>query len=115
MKEEHRPTWIELALIAAAFFGLVLGVVAHVWMGAVASGILLVALLSLITRTPRLSQAQQVAIGFLVVAPILVWRVVMDRWLSVAIGGIFIVVYPAWLLWIIRREGWSGAKTGDPE
>jgi hypothetical protein len=58
-----------------------------------------------------LSSAQQnVAAMILIGVPVIVWRVVEDGWVAVAIYAPLLAVWVLWMVTLLRREGWRGQK-----
>jgi hypothetical protein len=58
-----------------------------------------------------LSAAQQsVAAMVLIGVPVIVWRVVEDGWVAVAIYGPLLAVWVLWMVTLVRREGWRGQR-----
>jgi hypothetical protein len=107
----------------------VAALVFHVWAAAIAAGILLPAALvgdvaylrllvkgeSLGQRRPHLplglSRAQQFAAAMVLIGvPVIVWRVVEDGWVAVAIYGPLLAVWVLWMVTLVRREGWRGQR-----
>jgi hypothetical protein len=122
-----------LVLFLGAVFGVAGALVYHVWLGAFASAILAIAFapraLDAVTGGRRrrswrevipvkvkLSRPQQILLGgVLVYIPLLVWRIVDGGWMAAAITGPFFLIYVAWFVYALRRDGWSprdGSETG---
>ena len=101
----------------------------HVWGAAIAAGILALALLPQVMAgltaalrgesqpQPRLylpvglPRAQRLAAGMVFVGvPVTVWRIVVDGWVVSAVAVPLLMLGVAWLVTVLRREGWSGER-----
>ena len=59
----------------------------------------------------ELSRAQQFTAGMILIGvPLIVWRVIEDGWVAVAIIGPLLAIWVIWMLMLVRREGWSRQK-----
>lgn len=120
---------VRLLLFASAVAAGVGALAFHVWGAAIAAGILAVTLLPQVVvgltaalkresqpeprlyLPVRLSRAQQLGAAMVVVGvPLTIWRVVEDGWVVSIAAVPLLILGAAWLVTVVRREGWSGKK-----
>ena len=121
---KFRPLLVGWLLLLAAF-----AAIFHVWAVLIVAVILalaifpqvIVAVRAAVKGQPQpkprlcppvsLSAAQQsIAAMVLIGVPVIVWRVVEDGWVAVAVYGPLLAVWVLWIVTLVRREGWRGER-----
>jgi hypothetical protein len=121
-----RPAWVEIPLIALLLFGAGFALAFRVWGAAAADAVLIVAFLPRVVSGWQswrqrgswsdrdvaplplpISRSQQIALGVVLVTMLLTCQAVFDRrpTMFILVPGICLGI--AWLIWTVRREGWS--------
>jgi len=60
-----------------------------------------------------LPKALQIGLGSLIASGLLIWRIAVGSPIALPTLAITVVGGIAWLVWTVRREGWSGGKNAS--